>query len=887
MSRFEVVRQILLVTCLSVTVGAQTSYLLQTLAGSDEVGDGGPPLAALLAHAEGLAIDSAGVVYISDADAHRVRRVAPGGLISTVAGTGHAGFSGDGVSAVNATLNTPYGLATDHAGNLYIADLGNSRIRRVSPDGIISTVAGGGLSTGVNAEGHPAIEAALKSPRNVTLDTAGNLYFSDFADQKVYQVSTNGILLRMAGNGVAGFSGDNGSAYLAQLNSPAGLAIDSSGTLYIADSANARIRKVWRGVISTAGDTGKPGAPSAIPAFGPTAVIVDTDGSLIIANSWTNQILRVTPLMQLTTISQPARDIAIDAAGNIYSCSGPYVYRRLRAGTLSIFAGNGSYAFWGDGGQAHKARLNQPSGIARDESGALYIADRDNNRVRKVLPDGTIFTIVGTGTAGAAGDHGPAAMGQLNGPTSVTVDGAGNLYISDTFNHRIRRVDGAGILTTAAGTGDRGFAGDGGLAVLARLDTPGGIALDSSGNLFIADTGNHIVRRLARNGTITTFAGNANRGFAGDGGLPQSATLNAPTAVTFDPSGNLFIADTGNHRIRRVSAPGAFGPGLINSYPPGDTGTWKAPRGMNSDSSGNLFVADALDQRVYVVDVNGRITTVAGDGWLGFNGDSSPALTARLDTPTDLIVDPAGNIFLTDSGNGRLRKLSPVIEVVAPPPVVVPPSIVNAASMLPGAVAPGEIVSLFGSGLAVVGGSTQVLFNGRAAALSYVEATQINLQVPYSVPDLDKLEVQVLVNGVVKVQFNVGLVAAIPGIFTGMSGTGQVIALNEDGTINSPGNPAARGSVVTMFATGDGRVTPQPGDGVPAVWPYPAPLLPVTLRIGDYSADILYAQAAPGFAGLMQINARVPGGFAPSGILPVTLQVGTAASQAGVVIAVR
>jgi sugar lactone lactonase YvrE len=244
-----------LVGCLCLLAAADgppKTYVIQTVAGSDFVGDGGPAVAALLSQAEGIAVNSTGTIYVADAADSRVRKITPDGTIQSVAGTGVAGFLGDGGPAQAALLSQPYGIAVDSAGNLYIADLGNARVRKISSDGTIQTVAGGGsVVPGDNGDGSPAIMMQLVQPRNLAIDRDGTLYISDFGAHRVYRVSPGGILTTLAGNGNAGFSGDGGSAQLARLNAPAGLASDGNGALYIADSGNSRIRKVFGGVIGT------------------------------------------------------------------------------------------------------------------------------------------------------------------------------------------------------------------------------------------------------------------------------------------------------------------------------------------------------------------------------------------------------------------------------------------------------------------------------------------------------------------------------------------------------------------------------------------------------------------------------------------------------------
>lgn len=885
---------------LSAWAYGQTTFLAQTLAGTDDVRDGLPALQALLSHVEGIAVDAGNNLYIADADGHRLRKVTPGGIISTIAGNGHPGLLGDGGPAAGALLNTPYGVAVDGSGNIYLADLGNARIRRIAPDGTISTIAGGGGTPALQADGHPAIQASLAAPRNVTVDASGNVYFSDFVDHRVYQININGILLRVAGSGSPGSAGDNGPALLAQLNSPAGLAIDGTGALYIADSGNARIRRVVRGVITAVTSI----SGSRLPVGVPTGVAFDHDGSLYIADAGNGQVLKVTPALQASAIGMPARDVALDPAGNLLTCSGPYVYRKLRTSAVfTLAAGSGAFGFSGDGGPASKARLNVPSDVARGSLGDLYVADTGNHRVRRISPDMTISTIAGSGLPGSTGDNDRAVSAQLNRPSGVAADAAGNVYVADTGNHKVRRIDLAGNIYTVAGTGARGYSGDNGPAFSAQLDTPGGVALDSAGNLYIADTGNHAIRRVSPDGSIATVAGNGTRGSGGDGGPALSARLDSPSALCLDALGTMYIADTGNRRIRRVSAADSFGPGVITTFPAGGGVIWRSLRGVTVDAGSNVYVSDAADQRVYRVELTGRITTIAGDGLQGFNGESAAGLSLRLDTPAGLIVDPAGNIFVADSGNGRLRKLTPNIDLDLLPPPADTVAAVNAASLLPGAVAPGEIVSLFGAGFGPAApltptpadalalpsqlGSTQVIVNGGAAPLLFAQQNQVNFQVPYSIGDTRSVDVQVVVGGVTRAKLTLPVADAAIGLFAAAAGAGQALAINEDGSANSEAAPVARGSIVTLFATGEGRVSPQPLDGGIAGYPSPAPVLPVSVRIGDYPAQVDFAQSAPGYAGLLQINARVPGGFAPAGVLPVIVKVGSSVSQPGVTIAVR
>jgi len=368
-------------------------------------------------------------------------------------------------------------------------------------------------------------------------------------------------------------------------------------------------------------------------------------------------------------------------------------------GTISTVAGDGMPSFAGDGLQAVNASLYSPDGLAFDASGKLYIADSTNDRVRLVNPTGIISTFAGDGTAtGFGGEGDPATLTPLNQPRCVVADTAGNVYISDTGHNRIIQVDASGNIHTVAGTGTAGAAGGGGTA-LGELYGPTGLALDSAGDLYIADTQNQRIQELTAGGTISTIAGTGTAGFTGDGGAAAVAELNYPSAVAIDASGNLYIADTGNNRVRMVTA-------------------------------------------------GGMIATIAGTGIAAYNGDTGAALDMALYNPGGLALDGLGDLFVADTGNNRIRMLSAAQTVVTPPPLV-NVTLANSASLLPGPLAPGEIFSIFGQGIGPQTAATgafdatgmlstavsgvQVLFNGTPAPLYYVQSQQINAQVPYEV----------------------------------------------------------------------------------------------------------------------------------------------------------
>jgi uncharacterized protein (TIGR03437 family) len=767
------------------------SYIIQTVAGSDDSGDGGSALSVALSQPEGIALDGAGNVYFADAAVHRVRKITTNGLIQTVAGTGVAGFSGDGGPANAALLNQPYGLAFDSSGNLYIADLGNARVRKIGTDGTIQTVAGGGAlpATGTG-QGGPANITQLAQPRDVAVGVDGSLYISDFGANQVYRVTTDGTLSLMAGTGVAGFSGVATSAVLAQLNAPAGLAVDPTGDLYIADSGNNCVRKVYNGVIITVFNT---------PA--PTGVSLDSTGMLYVAAaSYFGTLIQPIPGVA------SARDVTIDPSGDIFLTSGAFVSEIPSGGILTTLAGSGtSPYFGGDGGLATAAQLDSPSGIAVDSNGNWYIADTSNSRIRMVTPAGVISTFAG-------------GAGQLNAPRGIAIDASNILYIADTGNNDVLEITPAGAITTIA----------------SQLNNPVSVTVDRQESVYIADSGNNRIVRVAADGTASTFA-----------------NIIGPLVVAVDTAGNVYVADAS--QIWSVASDGTAG-SLVKGL--------TSPSGMAIESDGTLMIADTGANVIRRLSPSAVMSTIAGTGTSGFSGDGGPALSAQLSAPSGIAIAANGTLLVADSGNNRIRSLTPAAAAAETATV----SVVNAASLAAGPIAPGEIITVFGTGFDPA--NTQLLLDGGPVTLFYTSATQINALAPGSLTPGLSTTISIVVDGVTVAASSVPVVAAAPGIFT-IGATGQAAALNQDGSLNSATNPADRGSVVSIYATGQGSGAAN-----------------VTLTIAGYNAPLYYAGPAPGFPGLMQTNAQIPCGFLPPGNQAVTLSIDGVSSQTGVTLAI-
>ncbi len=787
-------RLCLLLTALLAWPRAQ--YLVRTVAGSSFAGDNGPALSALLIQPEGITQDPQGNLYLADAADNRIRKISPIGTITTLAGDGIPGFSGDGGPSTQARLNHPYGIALDPSGHLYIADLGNQRIRVISPSGVISTLAGGGAQP--FAPNLPATQAQLNSPRNVTVSIDGTVYFSDFGGQAVYQVK-NGILNLYAGNGIAGDTGDGGPAIQAELNFPAGVAIDPSGNLYIADSANNALRKVTQGIISTVASVSTP-----------TGLALDSFGNPYVA---ANGLLGSPFSPGASTFS--ANDLAIDPTGAILFTSGHSLQKLAPLGTLTLLAGQASGVFYGDGGPALTARLNQPWSVTLTPTGDLVFADTGNNRIRKVTSSGRILTIAGNGDPSS-----------LNSPAAVASGSQGNLYIADTGNNRVMLLTAIGAYST----------------LLTQLKSPSALAVDSSGNLYVADRGHSRIVVLSPAGLLAPVASVAD-----------------PIALALDSHGNLYVSDNSQNALLEI-APGAA-PQVI----------WQglaAPTGLAVDPSGNVFLSDIASNQIREITAQGVVTAIAGNGTPGFSGDGGPAPQAGFYSPAGLALDPQGNLYVADSTDNRIRELTAAPTAIIPPPgdTAPPFTVANAASNLTGPIAPNEIVSLYGAGFDPA--TTSVTFNGAPARLFFTGPSQINALVPAAITPGAMIDVAVASASATFGPIQVQAAAAAPGIFTLAGGQGQAAALNQDGSANSTQKPATPSSVVTLFATGQGTGTT------------------VYLTIGGKPAQILYFGPAPGFAGLAQINARIPAGLTP-GPAAILLTINGATSQSGTTLAIQ
>ncbi|WP_348641342.1 chitobiase/beta-hexosaminidase C-terminal domain-containing protein [Granulicella aggregans] len=668
-----------------------SSGVITTYAGGSTSlpGDGGPATAANIGNVFGLAVDSSHNLYLGGSF-NTVRQInAATGIISTIVGTGQYGYSGDGGPASGAAFRYMGGVAFDASGNLYIADTGNDLIRKVAatagvitPSSVISTFAGTTPTNsiangGYSGDGGPATSATLNEPRTVASDSSGNLFIVDGYNHVIREVTaSSGIITTVVGNGViCGPPGDGGAATSASLCYPQGLAVDGAGDIYVTDLLN-RIREV---VTASA----PPTVQAATPTFSLASGSYTSAQSVAISDSTPGTSIYVTfdgstPTTDLAGYSLPLNvsgtvTLKAIAIGPGHLVSSPATATYTFSGSspvITTVAGTGTSGFSGAGGPASGVTFAEPRGLAINKSGDLYVSDLLNNVIWKIAASaGTAELYAGTGQRTYTGDGGPAASAALNYPAELALDSSGNLYVADSANNVVRKIDAAtGIISTYAGTGTGyyGASGDGGPATSASLSGPAGLAFDPAGNLYIADTGNNRVRVVTMaTGVINTIAGNGNYLYSGDSGPATSAGVPNPDSVAVDKAGNLYIGSSYGARIRKVTA----ATGVIDAIAgfedlAGQTGDGAsatsaevASRGLLLDSAGNLYISNSPGEIRKLNLSTGVISDVAGIGYPGYSGDGGAAAVAEIAYPMQATFDASGNLYFADS-SFRVRKVT-------------------------------------------------------------------------------------------------------------------------------------------------------------------------------------------------------------------------------------
>ncbi len=613
----------------------------------------------------GLTLDASGNVYVADSLNHRIRRVTPGGAVSTYAGTGAAGAA-DAAAASLASFNTPQSVAI-LGGNLFVADTFNDRIRKIvissEPSArTVSTFAGS--STGF-AEGN-GTAAQFDTPSGLASDGAGSLYVADEQNHRIRKITSTGEVSTVAGTGVLGLI--NGKSDVARFNSPTGVLVGLDGNLVVADGQNHVLRRIVVKPITVPSSViiGTTNADGVQVKTVLDFAALGLDPSVTYYFRWKSSTSGATQLLGQSFFLYDFPVVVTEAASNLTPNSAQlnanvdpkdgrtivtFEYSTdpalLKPYEVSTLAGAGG------------AEFSNPSGVVTNTTGDVFVADRLNHRIRKITSAGVVSTFAGSGVAGFAEGSGTSA--QFEKPTGLAIDSSGNLYVADESNHRIRMIDPAGLVTTFAGSGIAGFAE--GAAASARFLYPAGVAVDADDNVYVADSGNQRIRQIvAATEIVSTLAGTGVAGF-NDGDF-SNAQFSSPQALVVGTAGTLLVADTGNHRIRVIDAgtvttlAGDGSAGFLDGA--GGSAQFSSPRGIALDADGIVFVADTGNHRVRRIATDGQVSTLAGSGIPGHINSPAiglyPATACRFDQPVGITVDAAGRLFVTEEG--MLRKVA-------------------------------------------------------------------------------------------------------------------------------------------------------------------------------------------------------------------------------------
>jgi len=680
---------------LSFPQASLAQYSINTVAGGGP--NNIPALSASIGFPESIAFDSSGNAYIAESGlSSQILKVSASGTVTVVAGNGTPGYTGDNGPATSAALAQPEGVFVDSSGNIFIADTENSVIREVmASTGNIQTVvgvnydAGDGSACQSGGDGGPATSAFLCLPYSVFVDASGNIFIADFGNSTIREVvASTGDIQTVAGTpGTPGFK-DGVLATAALLDLPGGVFLDSSGNIYVADTFNSVVRVVNPGTqaVTIAGTQIQPG-------FIQTVAGTQYDSAEGSACQFTGD-----GGAALSAFLCLPFGVSLDSSGDIFIADfANFAIREVgTSGTISAAAGTPgtdcqtySTTGCGNGGVATSATLNYPSGVVVDGSGNIFIADTEDSVVREVTASNSdISAFAGNGFFGYSGDGGLPTNAELNDPGSIFVDSSGNFYIADTSNSVVRFVNNGsspitiagttiqpGDIGTVAGDGVAGYTKDGVAPTASELNFPGGVFVDASGNIFIADTANSAIREVvAATGLIQTVAGTPGKsGYGGDGAAATSALLSNPNGVLVDSSGNIYIADTDNSAIRKVTASNGFIQTVAGTPPtacanpsggcgdggPATSAYLNFPNGLSLDAASNIFIADTFDDVIREVSASsGTIQTLAGTiGSPGFSGDGAAATSAQLDAPSGVFVDTTDDIFIADSDNAAVREV--------------------------------------------------------------------------------------------------------------------------------------------------------------------------------------------------------------------------------------
>ncbi len=639
--------------------------IVTTLAGPSFPISENSPLSASFRQPYGVAVDDSGNVYVADFGNNLIRKISSSGLVTTLAGSGNAGSS-NGIGAA-ASFNSPIGLAVDRVGNVYVADYGNQMIRMISPSGMVTTLAGTGTKGSANGAGNAS---TFNEPTGIAIDNSltinsGTIYIADQGNNMIRMINTYGTVSTLAGTGTRGSA--NGAANASTFNKPTGVAADNLGNVYVADGSNNMIRKINpSGVVSTLAGTGSIGStngPGAAASFtSPFGVTSDASGNVFVADQGNNLIRMINSSGVVSTLAGSGAlgaqngmgssasfylpsAVAVDKGGNVYVADfdNNLVREVSPSGVVSTLAGSGQA---GSANPSTTASFSGPTGTAVDAQGNVYVADQGNNVIRKIDPNGVVTTLAGNGNSNSI--DGPDSIASFATPFGIAVDQKGNIYVSE-FSCKIRMISPSGMVSTLAGIGGPGSAN--GPGSTASFNQPAGLAVDTAGNVYVADAGNNMIRKISPSGVVSTLVGP----------VPPSnqigPPLNYPTGVAVDASGNVYVADGGNNMIREIIAGQMFvfaGTSTAGSNNgPGISAGFDDPVGIAVDVVGNIYVSDYAGNRIRLIDQSASVSTLAGNGSFGSADGVGPAAT--FNKPCGLTVDAHGVIYVADKGNNLIR----------------------------------------------------------------------------------------------------------------------------------------------------------------------------------------------------------------------------------------
>jgi len=590
----------------------------------------------------------------------------PVGIVTTIAGPSFQVMNAVGTAA---SFNIPTGVAVDAAGNVYVADQVNNMIRKISPSGGVSTLAGSGQKGSSNGAGNAA---SFYFPTGVAVDAKGNVYVADDLNNMIRMVSPLGVVTTLAGNGSIGST--NGTGTAASFSGPTGLAVDAVGNIYVADGGNNMIRMISQaGVVTTfagSGFTGSANGTGTAALFHlPTGVAVDPEGNVYVADFGNNLIRIISSLGVVTTLAgdgyvghrngqgtnamfDDPYGIAVDKEGNVFVGEiGNQDIRLINSsGLVSTLAGNGTVG--SINGQGTVANFWFPEGVAVDASENVYVADASNNLIRKISSSAVVSTLAGNGTAGDAN-----TTASFNSPCGVAVNAQGYVYVADVSNNMIRTISPSGVVGTLAGTGSMGSSN--GIPLVATFNNPYGVAVDAAENVYVADLGNILIRQIPSFGEVSTLAGNGTTGSTN--GTGTAASFNLPFGVAVDAAENVYVADYGNNLIRKISPTGVVstlaGSGTSGSTNGmGSAASFNGPIGVAVDAAGNVYVADEMNNLIRKISPSGVVTTLAGNGTSGSSNGTGAYVSFSL--PHGVAVDGSGNVYVSDYGNNMIRRIS-------------------------------------------------------------------------------------------------------------------------------------------------------------------------------------------------------------------------------------